>query len=360
MQGWYTPLASGYHSMMTVHVPKLLLLAVIAAALLSIPGCYYMQAAGGQLEVMRKREPIAEIIGDPQTPPELAERLRLVQEAREFSIAELGLPDNKSYQTYSDIERDYVVWNIFAAPEFSLTPKQWCYPVAGCVSYRGYFKKAAAEHAASKLEKAGFDVHLGGVSAYSTLGRFSDPVLSTMLRWDDVQLTSVLFHELAHQLLYIKGDTGFNESFATAVEEAGVERFLISKGMTDAFRTYEDGKALRRRLMRLMSEARADLGVLYAADTGDSDKRRRKQQRIAQLGEALRDELQASGRDPAGWLGQALNNARIASLTLYEGRLPEFRIMLDRCQDDLACFYDEARRVSKLEQAARDDYLDNL
>ncbi len=343
-----------------MRVLKLLLAAVIAAAILSIPGCYYLQAARGQLDVMRKREPIVEIVGDPETPPELADRLRLVQEARLFSIAELGLPDNKSYQTYSDIERDYVVWNVFAAPEFSLTPKQWCYPVAGCVSYRGYFNKDAAEHEAAKLEAAGFDVHLGGVAAYSTLGRFSDPVLSTMMRWDDVQLASVLFHELAHQMLYIKGDTGFNESFATAVEEAGIERFLLSKGMHDALATYMDRKALRRRLMQLMSEARADLRALYAEETGEDDKRQRKQRRIDGLSEALRVALQESGRDAAGWLGQALNNAGIASLTLYEGRLPEFRIMLDRCHDDLACFYDEARRVSQLKQTARDDYLDSL
>ncbi len=346
--------------MMTVRVLKRLLLAVIAAAILSIPGCYYVQAARGQLDVMRKREPIVEIVGDPETPPELADRLRLVQEARLFSIAELGLPDNKSYQTYSDIERDYVVWNVFAAPEFSLTPKQWCYPVAGCVSYRGYFKKDAAEHEAAKLDQAGFDVHLGGVSAYSTLGRFSDPVLSTMMRWDDVQLASVLFHELAHQLLYLKGDTGFNESFATAVEEAGIERFLLSKGMDNAFTTYLDRKALRRRLMQLMRAARTDLRALYAEDTSESDKRQRKQRRIDELGEALSVELRNSGRDPAGWLRHALNNARIASLALYEGRLPEFRIMLDRCHDDLVCFYAEARRVSKLKQAARDVYLDGL
>ncbi len=360
MRGWYTPLPPGYHPMMTVHVLKAILLCVSVAVILSLSGCYYMQAARGQLELMRKREPIAEVVGDPGTPPELVDKLRFVQEARVFSIAELGLPDNKSYQTYSDLEREYVVWNIFAAPEFSLTPKQWCYPVAGCVSYRGYFKKEAAMSEASKLDKAGLDVYLGGVSAYSTLGKFSDPVLSTMMRWDDVQIASVLFHELAHQVLYIKGDTGFNESFATAVEEAGVERFLLSKGMTEALSNHEDRKALRRRLMQLMSDARVDLRALYAETTGESEKRQRKQRRIEQLSDALRVELQESGRDPAGWLGQELNNARIASLALYEGRLPQFRIMLDQCHDDLACFYDEARRVSKLKQVARDDYLDSL
>ena len=339
---------------------KLLRLSVVAIMISSISGCYYMQAASGQLEVLRKREPIVEVIDDPQTSPELAERLRLIQEARAFSIAELGLPDNKSYQTYSDLERDYVVWNVFAAAEFSLTPKQWCYPVAGCVSYRGYFKKEAAEREELQLREDGFDVHLGGVSAYSTLGKFNDPVLSTMMRWDDVQLASVLFHELAHQLLYVKGDSGFNESFATAVEEFGIERFLLSKEMSDEFRRYQEGKELRRELMQLINDARIDLRLLYAEPISDGDKRRLKQQRLDQLAQAIRDELEASGRDPATWMQKPLNNARIASLALYEGRLPEFRIMLAKCNDDLACFYDESRRLSKLGKAERDDYLDNL
>ena len=164
----------GYHPMMTVHVLKAILLCVSVAVILSLPGCYYMQAARGQLEVLRKREPIVEVIGDPQTSPELADRLRLVQEARVFSITELGLPDNKSYQTYSDLEREYVVWNVFAAPEFSLTPKQWCYPVAGCVSYRGYFKEETAMNEASKLGKAGFDVYIDENEIIASKGGYSE------------------------------------------------------------------------------------------------------------------------------------------------------------------------------------------
>jgi len=339
---------------------KLRLWLVFVVAISVSPGCYYAQAARGQLEVLRKREPIGDVIGDPATPPELASRLRLVQEARAFSITGLGLPDNKSYQTYSDLERDYVVWNVFAAAEFSLTPKQWCYPVAGCVSYRGYFKKDAAARAASKLRDKGFDVYLGGVAAYSTLGKFNDPVLSTMMRWDDVQLAAVLFHELAHQLLYIKGDTGFNESFATAVEEIGIERFLLSKDLSDAFDAYEERKDKRRDTMRLIGDARNDLRTLYASDIDDNDKRRRKQQRIDQLSRELQATVRTSGRDAPAWLQEPLNNARIASLALYEGRLSEFRIMLERCDEDLDCFYDEARRISKLDKKERDEYLDGL
>ena len=177
---------------------RAVLILVIA---LSFAGCYYAQAAKGQLELTRKREPIAEVLADEETPDELAARLRLVQEARRFAVDELGLPDNRSYTTYADIERDYVVWNVYAAPEFSLDPKTWCFPVAGCVSYRGYFAKENAEQEARRLAAAGYDVAVGGVAAYSTLGKLKDPVLSSMMRWDDTQLVAVLFHELAHQVL---------------------------------------------------------------------------------------------------------------------------------------------------------------
>ena len=345
---------------MTASFVKPLVWTVLLIACLALSGCYYMQAASGQLEVLRKREAIADVIGDPETPPELVERLQLVQEAREYSITELGLPDNKSYQTYSDLQRDYVVWNVFAAPEFSLLPKTWCYPVAGCVSYRGYFKEDAAMRQAQKLEEDGYDVHVGGVSAYSTLGKFNDPVLSTMMHWDDVQLVSVLFHELAHQLLYIKGDSGFNESFATAVEEFAIERFLQSKTMSESFVTYEEGKEVRRKTTQLIAAAHTDLKVLYEQDIAVDDKRLLKQQRIDQLTADLRETLTAMGRDASSWLEKPLNNARIASQTLYEGRLPEFRVMLERCEDDIECFYTEARRVAKLTKPERDAYLDAL
>ena len=360
MRGWYTPLAPGYHPLMLTHILKWLLLILAAAIILSVPGCYYMQAAGGQFEVLRKRESIDDVIVDPSTPLEIAERLRVVQDARAFSISELGLPDNKSYRTYSDLERDYVVWNVFAAEEFSLSARQWCYPIAGCVSYRGYFKKESAEREAKKLGEQGLDIHMGGVSAYSTLGNFNDPVLSTMMRWDDVQLVSVLFHELAHQLLYIKDDSGFNESFASAVEEFGIERFLQSKNMSDEFQEYEEGKAIRRELMTIVSESRSDLSEIYSSPIDNEEMRRQKQQRIERLHEDLRGALDAAGRDNTGWLGKPFNNARIASMSLYDGLLPAFRIMLENCSQELACFYDEARRVSELERSERDRSLESL
>lgn len=331
-----------------------------AACLLLASGCYYTQALRGQLEVLGKREPIDAVIADPDTPEELARRLELVADAREFAITELGLPDNGSYTSYADLERDFVVWNVFATPEFSLRPKQWCYPIVGCVAYRGYFREAAAASTADRLAEAGYDVYLGGVSAYSTLGRFEDPVLNTMMRWDDVQLVSVLFHELAHQLLYIKGDTAFNESFATAVEEIGIERFLRGRGMDGAFASYTERKELRRRLMSHVDAARADLET-YFAETIDADEMRLlKEVRLELLRADLAAELRRSGRDAGAFLDRPFNNARIVSFVLYEGRLREFRRLLDDCGGDLACFYAEARRIAELAPDERAAALDAL
>ena len=314
--------------------------------LATLPGCYYAQAAKGQWELTRKRQPIAEVLADKETPPELAARLRLVQEARQFAIDELGLPDNDTYRTYADIEREYVVWNVFAAPEFSMRPKTWCFPIAGCVSYRGYFSREAAEREASGLAEQGFDVAVGGVAAYSTLGKLRDPVLSSMMKWDDVELVAVLFHELAHQVLYVKDDTAFNESFATAVEEFGVLRWLRARGLQQETEAYIARRDLRQDLMGLVAIARAELEAIYAKDISIEEKRARKSRRLETLRSDVAARLEQSGRDPANWLSGELNNARLVSMTLYEGRLPEFRALLDACDEEIACFYAEARRLA--------------
>ena len=321
------------------------MLRLVLLLVLSLPlvGCYYMQAAKGQLELTRKRKSIAEVLVDQDTTPELASRLRLVQEARQFSIDELGMPDNKSYLSYADIERDYVVWNVFAAPEFSMQPKTWCFPVAGCVSYRGYFSKDRAVQESERLASKGYDVSVGGVAAYSTLGKLSDPVLSTMMHWDDVQLVAVLFHELAHQVLYVKGDSGFNESFATAVEEYGVRRWLEARGQLEDMASYAASRQLRQELMALVADARTDLDGLYATDLTDDEKRRDKKTRLDSLRREITAVFTREGRDPANWLSAGLNNARLASMTLYEGRLPEFRALFEQCEQRIECFYDQAR-----------------
>lgn len=323
-------------------------------------GCYYMQAANGQWQVLRKREPITELIEDETTPVELAERLQLVQTARQFSIDELALPDNDSYRTYSDIEREYVVWNVFAAPEFSLEPRTWCFPVAGCVSYRGYFSRDAAYRKSARLAKRGYDVAVGGVSAYSTLGKFDDPVLSSMMQWDDIRLVAVLFHELAHQVLYIKGDSAFNESFATAVEEFGVGRWLQSQGKAADIDVYRKRRELRQALMGLVAAARDDLSDYFGRAISDDEKRRLKAARLKQLSADAEAMLTEAGHQGSRWLSGDLNNARLISMTLYEGRLPAFRRLLRNCHEDIRCFYEKATELSELETSSRNEALEAL
>ncbi|NQV86555.1 MAG: aminopeptidase, partial [Woeseiaceae bacterium] len=284
-----------------------------------LTGCYYMQAASGQWEVMRKREPLSDVIEDTKTGPELANRLRLLSEARDFSITVLGLPDNRSYRSYSDLKRDYVVWNVFAAPEFSLQAKQWCFPVAGCVSYRGYFSRDAAVKESKRLAAEGFDVVVGGVAAYSTLGNFSDPILSTMMRWDDTELIAVLFHELAHQVVYVKDDSSFNESFATAVEEIGVSLWLESRGEMAKMTDYVAGRELQQSLLKLMETARSDLGSVYESNIDVEMMRDQKRERLKTLAEDVAARIARSGGDNSVWLSREMNNARLISMGLYEG-----------------------------------------
>lgn len=322
-----------------------------------LTGCYYMQAASGQWQVMRKRQPIAEVIKDSETSPELAARLHLLNEARDFSVEKLGLPDNKSYRTYADLERDYVVWNVFAAPEFSLTPKQWCFPVAGCVSYRGYFSKDDALRASKRLSDDGFDVAVGGVVAYSTLGKFNDPILSTMMRWDDIDLIAVLFHELAHQVVYVKDDSAFNESFATAVEEIGVQLWLETRAEEEKMADYISGRELQQSLLGLVAVARSVLEKVYASDIDVEYKRVLKRERLKTLAEDVAAEIQRNGGEGSGWLTGTLNNARLISTTLYEGRLPSFRALYLRCEKNLQCFYAAAKKMGALDFAEREAAL---
>ncbi len=313
---------------------------ILGFAILSISGCYYMQAARGQLDVMSKREPIDELIEASDTPEELATRLQLVSEARQFAIDELLLPDNDSYRSYADLGRDYVVWNVFAAPEFSLDPKTWCFPIAGCVAYRGYFSEDAARRKADQLKEDGLDVAVGGIPAYSTLGRFDDPVLNTMMHWEDADLVATIFHELAHQVLYVKNDSAFNESFATTVEEIGIERWLSSRDEGGDFNGYNERREQRRKTMEVIAEARSDLEKVYASSLAAHDMRRAKETRLAQLANELPAELKID-----------LNNARLASMSLYQSRVQEFWALYEECERELRCFYDQASSLQPAESS---------
>jgi len=336
-------------------------LAALAIVVIAVTqgGCYYAQAARGHVALMSKREPIDALIDDPAVAERLRQRLELVVEARAFSIDELGLPDNDSYRSYANLERDYVLWNVFAAPEFSLAPKTWCYPFVGCLGYRGYFKEERARREAERLSADGFDVAVGGVAAYSTLGNFDDPVLNTMMRWDDTRLVGVLFHELAHQVVYIKDDTTFNESFATAVEEIGLERWLASRDAPGRMAAYRRERALEKAIVARVAESRESLNEAYALDDID-ERRRAKQREMERLSADVGRLLEDAGRPRGHWLIGDVNNARLIPITLYESRVDAFMALFERCEEQFDCFYDNVKRLGRKPAEARDAELDAL
>ena len=259
--------------------------------------------------------------------------------AREFASRELGLPDNKSYRSYADIGRPFVVWNVVAAPEFSVHPRRWCFPVAGCVAYRGYFHKARARDFALSLEAQGFDVALDGVPAYSTLGKFADPVLSSMLRYGDDQLAATIFHELAHQLLYVRDDSEFNEAFATTVEDAGLERWLAQQGAPQRMQRFRAAQADEAAFVALLARFRGELAGLYASGAAPAEMRERKAAILARLAADIRALERSQGGGYAlyeEWIGEGLNNARLASVATYFDCVPGFRRLLAESGGDLA------------------------
>lgn len=330
-------------------------LLTIAAAVLPLTGCYLMQAAGGQMAIAAKREPIAKVLADASTPPQLRTRLEYVTAARDFASHELGLPDNDTYRSYADLGRPYVVWNVFAAPEFSVEPRHWCFPIAGCVVYRGYFSEAAAERYARRLRRRGDDVSVGGVAAYSTLGHFKDPVLSTMLGWSDAQLAATLFHELAHQVLYVPGDSSFNESFATVVEEAGLERWLAARQRSQDLAVWQEQRERQSQFIALLLKARDKLRTLYESVLPDDEKRSRKQYEFGELKLAyvqLRQQWHGYGGYDR-WFERTLTNAHLVSAATYYGCVPGLRRVLSEAGGDLPRFFDAAKQLARMDKDAR-------
>jgi predicted aminopeptidase len=331
----------------------------MAAALLvtaSAGGCYLLQSAQGQLELMSKRKPIARVITDPGTPQALKSRLESVAEIRQFAIRELGLPDNGSYRSYADVGRPYVVWNVVAAPEFSVEPKEWCYPIVGCVAYRGYFVERRARKFAAKLAAAGFDVAVGGVAAYSTLGHFDDPILNTMVGWDDVELAAIIFHELTHQMIYLANDADFNEALATTVEEEGVRRWLTSLGRDDDLKRYRLEQERYLAVVALLNSTRTELRALYASGVDRNLKRQRKAAAFAALRARYASlKLEWGGHAPFdAWFDGDVNNAYLASVATYYDCVPGFKRELAAVGGDLPAFYRRVRELAKLDQSTRD------
>jgi predicted aminopeptidase len=333
---------------------RVLLAVILSATLCGCGTLYLAQAAGGQYHVLHARRPIDKVVADPGTPPPLRTRLMDVSAARDFAVTELHLPDNRSYRTYADIKRPYVVWNVVATPEFSIEPKHWCFPIAGCVAYRGYFKEKQARAFAAQLAAKGFDVTVGGVPAYSTLGKFADPVLSSMMRYGDSELVAIIFHELAHQLLYVKNDTEFNEAFATTVEDAGLERWLKSRGEADLMRDFLDEDAQEHAFIELFAQGRQQLKQLYGSGIPPQQMRERKHQLLAELTSQARA-LQTRQGDQyyESWLKEGLNNAHLASIATYYQCVPGFERLLAEQDGDLVRFYAAARELSRQPRAQR-------
>jgi predicted aminopeptidase len=337
-----------------VHARRMKLRPLVAlAALLPLSGCYLLESARGQLDLNSRRVPIATLLAAPSTPAALRPRLELAAHIRDFASTELRLPNNGSYRSYADVGRPYVAFNVFATPEFSVDPKTWCFPVAGCIAYRGYFSEAHARAFALGLEAEGYDVTVGNVPAYSTLGHFDDPVLNTMLGWDDIELAALVFHELAHQLLYVKNDSAFNESFATVVENEGVRRWLQASNDSGALAAHAERQARERALGVMVAAARVRLRALYARQLPPAEMRAAKRAELARLKEEYTSRRAELGSGYEWLFGARLNNALLVTVATYEDCVPGLQRQLRALDDDLPRFYAEAHRLARLPYAAR-------
>lgn len=335
-----------------------IVLAIVAAAGCSTVG-YYAQSIQGHFAMLRAARPIPEIVADPSIGEPLKQRLQRAERMRAFASRELALPENASYRSYADLQRPFVIWNVFAAPELSLELKQWCYPVIGCAAYRGYFERDAAERTSGELRSEGFEVNIVGVPAYSTLGWFADPLLNTFIGGTEGQLAGLIFHELAHQVVFVSGDTTFNESFATAVEREGARRWLAENGDDTSRQAYAEFEQRRRTFLNLLLRYRALLFENYGGPASNDAKRERKQQLFA----ALKSDyvaLRASWGGFAGYdrfFAQDLTNAHLASIGAYNDLVPAFDALLVQTGGDFARFYEEVRQLAAMSKERRDAAL---
>jgi predicted aminopeptidase len=344
---------------------------LLAATAALVVGClttgcslgYYSQAVGGHLSLMKARQPIADVLASEDTDPELKAKLQTLLDARVFAYEVLGLPENDSYSTYSETGRDAVTWNVVAVPEFSMQPKVWCFPVAGCVSYRGYFDRADAERYAKQLSEEGFDVTIGGASAYSTLGWFDDPVLDTMLRGNDSQYVSTLFHELAHQVLYIQDDSSFNEAFASFVEQEGFRIWLRDRGEAERIDAYNTSLERIQAFSELLNTTRTNLIAAFEEPLDDVEARRVLK---ASVFADMQNQYQALKESWGGysgydrWFARDLNNAHLLGVSTYRRLIPAFEGLYRESGSDLVQFYKKAEELSALDPVQRNARLAQL
>ncbi|WP_288131846.1 aminopeptidase [Microbulbifer sp.] len=328
-------------------------IAILLGALLS--GCetvhFYSQAAVGQLKILAGRKPIERLVADEKTAPELRGQLQRVQSVRAYAGAELHLPVGKAYGEFTQLDGDYPLWNLIAAPEFSLSPKRWCYPIAGCASYRGYFDKADAQAHAGRLRAADYDVYLGPVPAYSTLGWFDDPVLSSFVDWKPSRLANLLFHELAHRRVYIAGDTRFNESFATAVAQIALPDWRRRQGIPAPAQA---SVAQARKINGLMVIARKQLKALYASDKPEGVKRQEKAATLERLRRCYRKMSEGWTRDERyALMIEKTNNATLALVSEYQSQVPAFKVLFADSGQDWERFYSAVEQLGALPEEQR-------
>lgn len=333
-------------------------------ALWLLGGCsslsYYQQLAAGQWHLLQAREPVADVIADPARDPKLRQHLAQSQQARRFASEQLHLPDNKSYRMYADIGRPYVVWNVFATQEFSLEPVTHCFPIAGCVAYRGYYSVGGARGAAALQRQAGQDVYLAGIEAYSTLGWFNDPILNTMLAWGDERLAALIFHELAHQRFYVQDDTAFNESYASFVEQQGARQWRAARGLPAQADTRS---AQRDALTALILQTRQRLRELYAQPLPAPEMRQRKAaefERLRRDYRTLRDQRWPGDKRFDAWINAPMNNAKLLPFGLYEHWVPAFAALFAQVNSDWPRFYERVEQLGKLPEPQRKAALQAL
>lgn len=334
------------------------------ATMVLLCGCsslsYYGQLASGQLKLLQAREPVEDIISDPGRDPKLRQRLAYAQQARTFASAHLHLPDNKSYRLYADLGRPYVVWNVFATDEFSLDPVTHCFPIAGCVAYRGYYSLGGARGEAALQRQAGKDVYMSGIEAYSTLGWFNDPILSSMMGWGDERLATLIFHELAHQRFYVKDDTEFNESYASFVEQEGTRQWRASRGLAPE----SVSQSTRRdQFIRLVLDTRERLKTLYSQPLTAEVMRERKAaefERLRHEYRQVRDEQWRGDKRFDGWINSPMNNAKLLPFGLYDQWVPAFEALFKQVKGDWPEFFEAVETLGDLPAKERKARLQQL
>jgi len=335
--------------------------------LLALSGCaslgYYTQSIGGQMEMWNKERPIAKLLAASDTPELLREKLQTVLAIREFATIELALPDNDSYRSYADLQRPFVVWNVFAAQPFEMSLKRWCFPFAGCVGYRGYFSKIDAEDFAQQVAHEGLETYVSGVAAYSTLGWFDDPLLNTVMKRSPARIAGLIFHELAHQQLYVEGDTAFNEGFATTVQLEGVRRWLDKNDNAQQRQGYAQFQRQQNDFVTLVTEARDKLQTVYGQPLPVAEMLARKKTiktELRQQYQQLKKQWGVSVAKNAGydaWFAQDLNNAQLAAVTTYRDHAPAFQRLLAKQGGDLAAFYRACAKLGEMPKEERSTVL---